>query len=158
MLKEILIEHRGVTYRFSGKLPIDERVEALCDDNESVFEGGRKTLRVIVPDVGDNADIMDWFFEEQLALLSCRIDARDLPEGHRQSSARLENCSEKAGYSYWWQLAELSRDEHLRYKYFGRKSVAEMRKTLMAVGLDLGMRVLIDRLRDQLPEPDSGEE
>lgn len=62
-------------------------------------------------------------------------------------SARAHNCLINAGYKRVLDLVNLTEDELMRTKNFGRKSFEEVRDGIKAFGLSLGMKITEDDLK-----------
>lgn len=56
-------------------------------------------------------------------------------------SVRSANCLQNSSIEYVWQLIEKSEAEMLKTKFFGRKSLNEIKELLVELGLSLGTRI-----------------
>ena len=56
-------------------------------------------------------------------------------------SVRSANCLQSADLKYVGELVQKTENDLLKTKNFGRKSLNEIKETLLGMGLDLGMRL-----------------
>ena len=91
----------------------------------------------------------------QMDLLSKSID-------HLELSVRSNNCLKSAGIEKISELVQKSEDELLKTKNFGRKSLTEIKETLLEMGLGLNLELhpnLLEKIEgEEEVEPEEGEE
>jgi DNA-directed RNA polymerase subunit alpha len=85
------------------------------------------------------------------------------PIEHLELSVRSNNCLKAAGVKRVYELVQKKEDELLETKNFGRKSLAEIKKTLENLGLSLGLELhpkLLERIHKiiEKEEEESGNE
>jgi len=93
----------------------------------------------------------------QIDILSKSID-------HLELSVRSNNCLRSAGINDIWELVRKTEDELLKTKNFGRKSLTEIKETLIDLGLGLNLDLnpkLIEKIQEskqEIMEPEGVEE
>jgi len=85
---------------------------------------------------------------EVVALLLKPIEQLEL------SSARAQNCLKQAGIKRVLDLVNMSEDDVLKIKNFGRKSLTEVKETIEAHGLTFGMGINEKDLEDMVESPE----
>ena len=68
-------------------------------------------------------------------------------------SVRAANCLNNANITTVGELAQKTEAEMLKYRNFGKKSLAEINKILVAMGLSLGMKIDEEKLKKAVPKP-----
>ena len=74
------------------------------------------------------------------------------PVSELELSVRSANCLKNANIKYIYELVSKTEGEMLRTKNFGRKSLNEIKKILVSMGLSLGMKLdknMSDTIKDQ---------
>jgi len=96
-------------------------------------------------------------YYEQSDILSRTID-------HLELSVRSNNCLRSAGIERIYELVQKNEDELLKTKNFGRKSLTEIKDTLLDLGLGLNIDLhpkLVESIEEELnkeePEEEEGE-
>ena len=79
------------------------------------------------------------------------------PIDELEFSVRAHNCLVGAGIKRVIDLVNLTEDDVLKIKNFGRKSLREVKEILLAFGLHLGMNVKELDLKKVLKDQESGE-
>ena len=79
------------------------------------------------------------------------------PIDELEFSVRAHNCLVGAGIKRVIDLVNLTEDDVLKIKNFGRKSLREVKEILAAFGLHLGMNVKELDLKKALKDQESGE-
>ena len=79
------------------------------------------------------------------------------PIDELEFSVRAHNCLVGAGIKRVIDLVNLTEDDVLKIKNFGRKSLREVKEILLAFGLHLGMNVKELDLKKALKDQESGE-
>ena len=91
----------------------------------------------------------------QIDILSKSID-------HLELSVRSNNCLKSAGIEKISELVQKSEEELLKTKNFGRKSLTEIKETLVEMGLGLSLELhpsLLEEMEaEEVVEPEEGEE
>ena len=94
-------------------------------------------------------------YYSQIDILSKSID-------HLELSVRSNNCLKSAGIEKISELVQKSEDELLKTKNFGRKSLTEIKETLLEMGLGLSLELhpsLLEKIEgEENVEPEEGEE
>jgi len=94
-------------------------------------------------------------YYEKINILSRSID-------HLELSVRSNNCLRSAGIEYIYELVQKNEEELLKTKNFGRKSLIEIKETLIDLGLELNMELqpkLLERMEEiQKESEEEGEE
>lgn len=67
-------------------------------------------------------------------------------------SVRAHNCLVQAGINTIFKLVNLSEDEALKIKNFGRKSLNEVKDSMKAYGLNFGMNIKESQIKKMLKE------
>lgn len=66
-------------------------------------------------------------------------------------SVRSQHCMQNAGFEYVYQLVERTEDDLLKTRYFGRKSINEIKETILwPLGLNFGLAENVNRVRGKL--------
>ena len=68
------------------------------------------------------------------------LEKLKMPVSEMELSVRSANCLEKAKIKTLGDLVHRSESEMLKYRNFGKKSLAEINKILVGMGLSLGMK------------------
>lgn len=74
---------------------------------------------------------------------------------HLELSVRSNNCLKSAGIERIYELVQKKEDELLKTKNFGRKSLTEIKETLVNLGLNLNLELhskLLERIKNELIE------
>jgi len=87
---------------------------------------------------------------EGLSLGGISVDLLLKPIDELELSARAHNCLISAGKKRILDLVNLTEDELLKVKNFGRKSLREVRDSLKSLGLSLGMNIKEDDIKKLL--------
>lgn len=87
---------------------------------------------------------------EGLSLDGIAVDVLLKPIDELELSARAHNCLVSAGKKRILDLINLTEDELLKVKNFGRKSLREVRDSLKSLGLTLGMTIKEDDIKKLL--------
>lgn len=87
---------------------------------------------------------------EGLSLNGISVDLLLKPIDELELSARAHNCLISAGKKRILDLVNLTEDELLKVKNFGRKSLREVRDSLKSLGLTLGMTIKEDDIKKLL--------
>lgn len=80
---------------------------------------------------------------------------------HLELSVRSNNCLKSAGINRIYMLVQKTEDELLKTKNFGRKSLTEIKETLLELGLGLNLDLhpkLLERIEGELQAEKEGEE
>lgn len=85
-----------------------------------------------------------------LGLHGVSIDLLLKPVDELELSARAHNCLISAGKKRILDLVNMSEDEVLKLKNFGRKSLREVKESMKALGLSLGMNISEDEVKQAL--------
>lgn len=75
----------------------------------------------------------------------------NMPISELELSVRSANCLKEARIKTIGDLVKRSELEMLKYRNFGKKSLAEINKILVTMGLSLGMRLDEDKLKKMTP-------
>lgn len=93
---------------------------------------------------------------EQLGVKGVSPDLLIKPIEELELSVRAHNCLINAGIKRILDLVNLSEDEALKIKNFGRKSLSEVKESMKAFGLSFGMNIkesyLKKAFKEQIPE------
>lgn len=84
---------------------------------------------------------------DELGLKGISVDLLLKPIEELELSVRAHNCLINAGIKRVIDLVNLSRDEALKIKNFGRKSLNEVEESLKAFGLSFGMNINESKLQ-----------
>jgi DNA-directed RNA polymerase subunit alpha len=94
----------------------------------------------------------------QLKLKGIPVDLLLKPIDELELSVRAHNCLINANVKRIIDLVNLSEDEGLRIKNFGRKSLNEVKESMKAFGLAFGMNIKEEDLQKLLKEKGASEE
>jgi len=89
---------------------------------------------------------------ESLGLKGIPVDLLLKPIDELELSVRAHNCLINAGVKRVIDLVNLSEDEGLKIKNFGRKSLTEVKEAMKAFGLSFGMNIKENDVRKLLKE------
>jgi DNA-directed RNA polymerase subunit alpha len=81
-----------------------------------------------------------------------QIDVLSKPIEHLELSVRSNNCLRSAGIEKIYDLIQKTEDELLKTKNFGRKSLSEIKETLVNLGLGLNLDLhpkLLERIKGE---------
>lgn len=84
-----------------------------------------------------------------------QVDLLAKPIEHLELSVRSNNCLRSAGIEKIYELVMKSEDELLKTKNFGRKSLGEIKDTLVTLGLGLSLDLnpkLLERIKGETKE------
>lgn len=89
---------------------------------------------------------------EQLGVKGLSPELLLKPIEELELSVRAHNCLINAGIKTILDLVNLSEDEALKIKNFGRKSLSEVKESMKAFGLSFGMNIKESQLKKALKE------
>ncbi len=89
---------------------------------------------------------------EQLGVKGLSPDLLLKPIEELELSVRAHNCLINAGIKRILDLVNLSEDEALKIKNFGRKSLSEVKESMKAFGLSFGMNIKESQLKKVIKE------
>lgn len=89
---------------------------------------------------------------EQLGVKGLSPDLLLKPIEELELSVRAHNCLINAGIKRILDLVNLSEDEALKIKNFGRKSLTEVKESMKAFGLSFGMNIKESQLKKVIKE------
>jgi DNA-directed RNA polymerase subunit alpha len=92
--------------------------------------------------------------EEQVAIAPELLEKLKTPVAELELSVRSANCLKEAKIKTIADLVQKTESEMLRYRNFGKKSLAEIQNLLKGMGLSLGMK-LDQRVLAQIPSEPS---
>lgn len=92
-----------------------------------------------------------------MGLKGIAVDLLLKPIDELELSVRAHNCLVNAGIKRIIDLVNLSEDEGLKIKNFGRKSLNEVKDAMKAFGLSFGMDIKESELKKLLKEKDKSE-
>jgi len=92
--------------------------------------------------------------EEQVAIAPELLEKLKTPVAELELSVRSANCLKEAKIKTIADLVQKTESEMLRYRNFGKKSLAEIQNLLKGMGLSLGMK-LDQRILAQIPSEPS---
>lgn len=92
----------------------------------------------------------------ELLLKGVPVDLLLKPIDELELSVRAHNCLMHADIKRIIDLVNLSEDEGLRIKNFGRKSLTEVKESMKAFGLSFGMNITEDDLKKIMKEQGTG--
>jgi len=95
---------------------------------------------------------------DQLGLKGVSIDLLLKPIEELELSVRAHNCLINAGVKRIIELVNLSEDEALKIKNFGRKSLNEVKDSIKSFGLSFGMEIKESDLKKILKEKTTNNE
>lgn len=90
---------------------------------------------------------------EQLGVKGLSPELLLKPIEELELSVRAHNCLINAGIKRILDLVNLSEDEALKIKNFGRKSLSEVKESMKAFGLNFGMNIKESQLKKSIKEP-----
>ncbi len=90
---------------------------------------------------------------EQLGIKGLSPELLLKPIEELELSVRAHNCLINAGIKRIIDLVNLSEDEALKIKNFGRKSLGEVKESMKAFGLSFGMNIKESQLKKAIKEP-----
>lgn len=93
----------------------------------------------------------------ELGLKGVPVDLLLKPIDELELSVRAHNCLINAGIKRIIDLVNLSEDEGLKIKNFGRKSLNEVKESMKAFGLSFGMNIKEEDLKKSLKDTDEDE-
>ncbi|MBS1986938.1 DNA-directed RNA polymerase subunit alpha [Candidatus Dependentiae bacterium] len=94
---------------------------------------------------------------ERASLASIPVDFLLKPIDELELSVRAHNCLINAGIKRVIDLVNLSEDEGLKIKNFGRKSLTEVKESMKAFGLSFGMNIKEKDLQKMLNDAQMSE-
>lgn len=94
---------------------------------------------------------------DELGLKGIPVDLLLKPIDELELSVRAHNCLINAGIKRIIDLVNLSEDDGLKIKNFGRKSLQEVKESMKAFGLSFGMDIKESDLKRLLKEKDKSE-
>lgn len=94
---------------------------------------------------------------EKSLLKAIPVDLLLKPIDELELSVRAHNCLVNAGIRRVIDLVNLSEDEGLKIKNFGRKSLTEVKESMKAFGLSFGMNIKEKDLQKMLNDTDKAE-
>ena len=94
---------------------------------------------------------------ERSVLTTVPVDLLLKPIDELELSVRAHNCLINAGIKRVIDLVNLSEDEGLKIKNFGRKSLAEVKESMKAFGLSFGMNIKEKDLQKMLHDAEKSE-
>lgn len=94
---------------------------------------------------------------DELGLKGVPVDLLLKPIDELELSVRAHNCLINAGIKRILDLVNLSEEEGLKIKNFGRKSLNEVKESMKAFGLSFGMDIKESDLKKLLKEKDKSE-
>lgn len=94
---------------------------------------------------------------ERASLATIPVDFLLKPIDELELSVRAHNCLINAGIKRVIDLVNLSEDEGLKIKNFGRKSLTEVKESMKAFGLSFGMNIKEKDLQKMLNDAEKSE-
>ena len=97
-------------------------------------------------------------FSEEVGFKGIPVEILLKPIDELELSVRAHNCLVQAGIKRILDLVNLSEDDGLKIKNFGRKSLSEVKESLKSFGLGFGMNIKESDLNKIMKDKDKSEE